>query len=130
MHAPLQHPNPWQSWRSSCRAHVPWVQVVYLIPGHLDSEFYLEWLDERQGWGHFYGHLLTVLRWVNVMAGQRLYNVLCSELVLDSILLQINDVRSGMYELGILLSFSAVPPSWVRGVITASGFFHGDAVFS
>ena len=64
------------------------------------------------------------------MPGQRLYNVICSEVVLDSILLQINDVRSGMYELGILLSFSAVPPSWVRGVIAPSGISRGDEVFS
>ena len=54
-----------------------------------------------------------VLRWVNVMAGRRLNNVLCSEPVLDSIILQINDVRSDLCDSRIELSLSAVPPSCV-----------------
>ena len=44
------------------------------------------------------------------MAGQRLYNVLCFAPVLDSIILQIVDVRGVVYDSGILLSFFAVPP--------------------
>ena len=94
---------------------------ISFLTEHSASEFYLFWLAEQQGWGHFYGRLLTVLRLDNVMAGQRLYNMLCSAPVLDSIILQIVDVRNSVV-------FFCSASLWVRRVIPAPGMFHSGAV--
>ena len=125
---PCQHPNAWATWQSSLRTAAPWMKVAYFSPGYIVGEFCLLWLDEHDGWQHFYGSLLTVLRWRNVLCGrgQRIYNVLRDDDVLDFILGLIPHICTEMMQHDVLLSFPAVPAKWVTRVARAVGVFEEE----
>ena len=129
---PPPHPHAWESWRSLCCAHVPWVHVMQPIPGQLQFELYLVWMDERRGCARFYGHLLTLLGWVHVIFGQRVYIIFFENFVLDSTLGAVPDVRAGMHQQELLLSFEfcAVPQASPRGVVRAPAVRKGNAASS
>ena len=71
-------------------------------------------------WGleYFYSGLQNTLLYVNILnqSQGKLYDVLASQNTVDTILPDVAHVQGSLYELGVLVSFTAAPDEWVRAV--------------
>ena len=75
------------------------------------------WLDRVEGWQKFiYHNLLGGLYFLHMLGGQRLYNLLCIDWLLDCILPSIATLRDELFTRGLLVSFGVVFSAWVSQV--------------